>query len=444
MDMEDGLDIFRPPHPDYFAQHPHHLWDAGKLGLDLDDVFTTLPKQFNLMAIPILDRESFLLETQHVSFIAHDLAEFYTLLQRRVEARRKEQTKMMMHALRRLAGDPEQIDLPNRGDRHWGHAMHIARSKSYDTIVRFLAGFLRDEEPHGRVATLAAGQHDHLTRQPEAASPDQSSENAPSGPPPEIFARRSPSGSSSDKSQKPSTASSPRTRKRPLTPATANSEDEDEARPTKKLRFADDMVEPRTASSSRRPVSPRARRAHKGLPPSAPQPALSTVPPTTMTPSPSGGSRHRADGAVSSDPTEQRGNVNTAPQIHLGNSRQQTGFGSIHPDEKDGGNNDTRDKHDHGLAATGAQTSQGSRRPRRRKGKPPSASPCTKYSSKVEKSVTLPPDRRASRTRTGQGSRSGVAVHQTRPSQRLTRQRRQGASSFHELDSHGKARSVVP
>ncbi|KAH8749354.1 hypothetical protein F5883DRAFT_652754 [Diaporthe sp. PMI_573] len=252
MDMEDGLDIFRPPHPDYFAQHPHHLWDAGKLGLDLDDVFTTLPKQFNLMAIPILDRESFLLETQHVSFIAHDRTEFYTLLRSRLQVRRKEQTKMMMHTLMRLASDPRQIDLPDRGDRHWGHAMHIYRSKSYDSMVRFLAGFLYDEDPEDRIATLAADQHDHSMHQPDSAFPVNADENASTSPPPEIFARRPSSSSTIDHSERTSTVSNPRTRKRSFTPATVYaSEDEDEARPTKKIRFADDMGEPRTASNPR-------------------------------------------------------------------------------------------------------------------------------------------------------------------------------------------------
>ncbi|KAH8754621.1 hypothetical protein F5883DRAFT_688093 [Diaporthe sp. PMI_573] len=205
--MEDDLGIFRPEHPDYFAQHPDHRWDAGKLGLDLDDVFTTLPKQFNLMVIPILDRESFRLETQHVASIANECAEFYELLQSRLEARRKEQIKMMMRALLRLASDPEQIELPDRMARHWGHAMHIARSKSFDAIVRFLAGFLRDEEPEDRVATLAADQHDHLMHQPDAASPVKGGENASTGPPPEIFSQLSSSSSTVDHSERTSTAS---------------------------------------------------------------------------------------------------------------------------------------------------------------------------------------------------------------------------------------------
>lgn len=63
--------------------------------------------------------------------------------------------------------------------------MHIARSKSFDTIIRFLAGFLRDEEPTAEgIANLGAGQDDHSMRQPAAAPPTQSSGNAPCGRPP--------------------------------------------------------------------------------------------------------------------------------------------------------------------------------------------------------------------------------------------------------------------
>ncbi|KAH8749542.1 hypothetical protein F5883DRAFT_622147 [Diaporthe sp. PMI_573] len=226
--MEDDLGIFRPEHPDYFAQHPDHRWEAGKLGLDLDDVFTTLPRKYNMMAIPILDRESFRLETQDVSSIARNHAEFHELLQSRLEVRRKEQVKMMMHTLSYLASDPEQMELPDRAARHWGHAMHIARSKSFDCIVRFLAGFLRDEDPSDNIATLAAGQDGHSTRQTDAASPTQNSGNIPGSPPSEIFSRRSSNGSTADKSSASSTASSPRTPKRSFTPATPSLTDDDQ------------------------------------------------------------------------------------------------------------------------------------------------------------------------------------------------------------------------
>ncbi|KAH8742401.1 hypothetical protein F5883DRAFT_596611 [Diaporthe sp. PMI_573] len=423
-ETNDDLGIFQPPHPLYFAQHPEHYWDAEKFGMDLDDVFTTLPKQFNLMAIPILDRESFRLETQHVSSIAHDRAEFYKLLESRLEARRKEQVTMMTRTLSYLASDPEQMELPDRAARHWGHAMHIARSKSFDCIVRFLAGFLRDEGPSDNITTLAAGQDGHLTRQTDAASPTQNSGNVPSAS---------------------STASSPRTRKRSFTPATPSladdNQDEDKIRPTKRIRFADDIVKPRAASPPRRPVSPRATRARKGQPSPVPQPPGSTVPPTTMAPSTSVEARPSADEASGGDPPERCDSVSTSHQIHPGNSRQHL----VHPDAEDEGKNNTRKaKRDKGPAATGAQEiRQGSCRPQPRRGKPQAHQPPrTKPSSKIQKSTSSRPDQRASRT-TAQGSRSRGAVQLTRSSQRLTRRSGQGSRFFHELDSHGKARSVV-
>lgn len=433
--MED-LGLFQPPDPDYFAQHPDHLWEAGKLNMDLDDIFTTLPRQFNFMSIPILDRDAFRLEASHVASITHDRAGFYELLQTHLEARRKEQLDMMMHALLRLAGDPEQIGLPDRTARHWGHAMHIARSKSFDTIVRFLAGFLRDEEPADGIATLAAGHDDHSMRQPDTAYPTQNSKNSPSDLSPEIFSPRSSSVSTTDKSQKSSTVNSPQKRKRSFTPATANDDEgEDEAQLTKKLRFTNDTVEPRAASSSRRSITPRARRVRKGQPPSIPQPSRSTVSPTTRAPSPSVGPRPSADEASSGDPTERCGNVSRPPQIYPGDSGQHAGSGLVHPDEKDKEKHNTRDKHNEGPAATGPKTRQGSCFPRPRKGKPPAA--------RIQKYTASRPERRAKGEIAGHGSRGRGAGQQTRSSQRLTRQRGQGVRSFHELDSHGKARSVV-
>lgn len=56
-------------------------------------MFTALPKQFKMfkfIAIPMLDRESFRLETQYASSVANNRDEFYEMLQSRIEARRKE------------------------------------------------------------------------------------------------------------------------------------------------------------------------------------------------------------------------------------------------------------------------------------------------------------------------------------------------------------------
>lgn len=275
---------------------------------------------------------------------------------------------------------------------------------------------------------------------------------------PDMFARpSSSSASSADKSHKSSSPpSSPRTRKRSLTPATVDDDDDDddqdEARPTKKIRFADsNMVEPRAARlSSRRPISPRATRVRKGHPPSIPQSSQqSTVPTATMALSPPTASTvprlSSVDESSNDDPVAQFDTVSTLPPIHSRHSGQHTGSDLIHPDEKDDqGNNNTREKRDMGPAVSAPDN--GNCRPRPRKRIPPSSAstcPRTKNSSRILKSTSSRLERRAARTtKTGQASINKGAAHQTRSSRRLER-RGQGGGSFHELDPHGKARSLV-
>lgn len=186
----------------------------------------------------------------------------------------------MIHALIHLAVDPEAMEVP--GPNRWGHAMYIYRSKSFDTIVRFLAGFLRDEESSFTYASQlpAVGpcpdDSDLSTPQsePHATPSRQAKAKVYINVPPEIFSDYPPTVSTVNETQvsKPASVSNDfRKRKRSPTPLTANdNEDEDEARPTKKIRFADDIFEPRAASLSRRPISPGARRVRKGQPPLIP------------------------------------------------------------------------------------------------------------------------------------------------------------------------------
>lgn len=219
---------------------------------------------------------------------------------------------MMMYAFMRFAGDPEQIDLLGRFDRHWGYAMYMTRSKSFDIIVRFFAGFLCDEEPADPIAPLPA-------------------------------IRLSSSASTADESHELNPSDSPGMRKRSLIPATVDDDDDDdddqdEARPTKKTRFANGMIEPRAASlSSPRPISPGAARVRKWHPPSIPQSSRSAVPAAIMAPSP-------PPTSAGSD------SVSTPPQTHARHSGQHTDSGLVYPDEEDQGNNNTRKRRDMGPA----------------------------------------------------------------------------------------------
>lgn len=206
IDEDDQIGPFQPPPPEYWMLHPRHRWEAEKLDMDLDDVFTTLPKRFNMMAIPILDQDAFHLEIQYVAHKANDVAGFYELLKSRMEERRREQLRMMEFALMKLAGDPMAVEIPNRGTKHWVNLLRIGRTKSFDAVINLISGFSRDQtanmaaghrnekntDAHSAAAATST-QHQQRSQdldeesvsQPAAAPrPAQSSENAPSDPPP--------------------------------------------------------------------------------------------------------------------------------------------------------------------------------------------------------------------------------------------------------------------
>lgn len=49
----------RLPPADYFLRHREQRWPAWKFGVDMDELFTTLPQQFNQICYPLLDRDAF-------------------------------------------------------------------------------------------------------------------------------------------------------------------------------------------------------------------------------------------------------------------------------------------------------------------------------------------------------------------------------------------------
>lgn len=441
--MED-FGVFRAEYPNYFSDHPDHCWPAGKLGLDLDDVFTTLPRQFNLMAIPILDRESFRLETQHAASIAHDRSEFYDLLKSRLKIRREEQISMMVHTLKSLAWDPRQIDEPGQGSKHWAHAMHIARSKSFDTIVRFLAGFLRDEKNLSSSSISHAGQGDHPAPSTDAAIPDQKPIDATCNAPAELLSQ--PPSTASTLSDSPasnmaSSSSGPRKRKRSLTPASAilaGDNEEDDAQTSKRLRLDNDIFGPKVALEPHRPGTFQAKRV-RGVQPSFDQPTISTRTPAAITQADSSGLRPGPNNSSNRSVHQQRGREGTASKLTPQDVEPPTVLDR--PDAVDTGHSPEVESYYRPVTAR-TRSHQSSRHPRPREGKwhpsrPPSSASSIKVKSKIQKPV---PKRVLGQAR--DACNSGAA-RQISSSQRITRQTRTAEQPLHELDWQGKARSAA-
>lgn len=152
----ESSDLFAPPPRDYFLEHPDHWWPAWKFGMKLDDLFTTLPREFNSIALPILDTDAFSRDISEISCIAQDRQEFVRLLAERRDSRQEELWKIWLYTFRRIASSPRLID---ESSGNWDDAMHIYHSKSFDSYVRYFAGFLPSVEP----ATYTTSNHKLLS-----------------------------------------------------------------------------------------------------------------------------------------------------------------------------------------------------------------------------------------------------------------------------------------
>lgn len=155
---------FSPPHEDYFFDHPEHHWPAWKFGLDMDDLFTTLPKQFNMMSCALLDRDAFFRDVSAISHTAKTREEFFSMLQERREMRAEELRDMWVTSFQNISGSPDLI-----GRELWPNAMFIYHFNSFDAIVRFFAHFVpeRDETTEWAESVLYGKARNH-DREPSA------------------------------------------------------------------------------------------------------------------------------------------------------------------------------------------------------------------------------------------------------------------------------------
>ncbi|ROW13818.1 hypothetical protein VPNG_03540 [Cytospora leucostoma] len=184
--FEKGID------PDlYFMAHPDHIWPAWKFDMDMFDMFNTLPQQFNKMTIPILDSDAFGHDLRDVSRQAQDRPEFLRLLQERMELRRDELLKLMSRSLAMIGGNPKALD---EHPRALEDAMHIYHFKSFDTYVRYFAGYLINEDSPETNSHAPVVRHQDQHPSPRLAT---SISPAPSNAGDAAFSDRAPSPSAS-------------------------------------------------------------------------------------------------------------------------------------------------------------------------------------------------------------------------------------------------------
>ncbi|KUI63305.1 hypothetical protein VM1G_11046 [Cytospora mali] len=144
----DYVDFFPPPpDEDHFNKYPGDRWPAEKFEMDIDDLYNALPREFNCMTIPILDRFAFSKDVNDISHKAHDESEFRSLLKERMQHRRKELVDLLLKSLNEIAGNPNVV-LKVNDEANWMSMMQIYHSKSFDAYVRHFAEYAcGDDEP---------------------------------------------------------------------------------------------------------------------------------------------------------------------------------------------------------------------------------------------------------------------------------------------------------
>lgn len=142
-----------PDRLEYFSDHPERQWPAWHFDMEVMDLFTTLMDQFNTIAMPMLDIESFNHDVREIATVAQDKKELYRLLAERRDFRRQELLRMWRRSFTDIASDPSLVDKYDRVEQ-WANAMQVCHWKSFDSYVRYFTGFLEDEGPPAASATL--------------------------------------------------------------------------------------------------------------------------------------------------------------------------------------------------------------------------------------------------------------------------------------------------
>lgn len=151
----DDPTFFEKRGPDYFYDMPHHHWNYLNLGMEQEEMFTTLAPRFNVHTIHLLDADAWGRDVAFVSWQARDREEFFRLLQERRDERQKELAEILEKGLRETIGNIQSLPW-----HHWAYALDVKRFGSWDAVVCFFAEFSKDlrKEPVGSALAVDAAQ----------------------------------------------------------------------------------------------------------------------------------------------------------------------------------------------------------------------------------------------------------------------------------------------
>jgi hypothetical protein len=137
--MAREFNLFPSAPDDYFLRNYDQRWPAWKFGMRQEELFTTLAKRCNSMTLPVLNVDVFNCDVCELSATVQDRDDLFHLLDERRDLRQKELLELWQLSFTQIAALPALL---LSSDAQWTDAIHIYHSNSFDSYVRFFAGFL--------------------------------------------------------------------------------------------------------------------------------------------------------------------------------------------------------------------------------------------------------------------------------------------------------------
>lgn len=120
---------------------PGWAWPAWKFNMKRDDLFMSLHDKYNTVTFSLQDPEAFHHDVFELSTQADTTEEFHRLMAERKGQRTQEISKCFESLAVEIIANPALI-----GTDQWQHALQLFRTKSYDSIVRYFASYIPEED----------------------------------------------------------------------------------------------------------------------------------------------------------------------------------------------------------------------------------------------------------------------------------------------------------
>ncbi|KAJ2968916.1 hypothetical protein NQ176_g8942 [Zarea fungicola] len=120
---------------------PGWAWPAWKFNMKRDDLFMSLHDKYNTVTFSLQDPEAFHHDVFELSTQADTTEEFHRLMAERKDQRSQEINKCFESLAVEIIANPALI-----GTDQWQHALQLFRTKSYDSIVRYFASYIPEED----------------------------------------------------------------------------------------------------------------------------------------------------------------------------------------------------------------------------------------------------------------------------------------------------------